>query len=232
MIKKDNNGSVFHCVEIYILVILVVMVLVGFIVAICNDVSIKNNISSLQDSIESKFDDKEDSGEEEFSDLVSDTSTVESSDTTSSVSDVSDTSLPDVSDVSSNVSSDFSNTIFDNSSDETREPLESSTSESTASDANTSEMLYTADEFKVIGVIRWNGWRWTWYTERILPGYDLKIPGRHNDTDGYVCDENDYICLASSTLKKGTIIDTSLGKQGKVYDAGCAKGTVDVYVNW
>lgn len=229
MIKKDNNGSVFHCVEMYILVILVVMVLVGFIVAINNDISIKNNISSLQDSIESNFTSTTENTEVESSDLVSETSTIESSDTTttseSSEGDESNTSSV-TSDESSSTSSEVSD---DTSSEETRETLESS---SVTSEVNTSEMLYTADEFKVIGVIRWNGWRWTWYTERILPGEGLKIPGRHNDADGYVCDENDYICLASTTLKKGTIIDTPLGKKGKVYDCGCAEGTVDVYVNW
>lgn len=91
---------------------------------------------------------------------------------------------------------------------------------------------YSASHFKRAGVIRWNGYRWTWYSQRVLPGGGLKIPGRHVDSHGYVCDKDDYICVASSTLKSGTVVDTPFGKKGKVYDSGCSKGTVDVYVNW
>ena len=92
--------------------------------------------------------------------------------------------------------------------------------------------LYSAGQFQNLGVINWNGYRWTWYSQRILPGYGLDIPGRYVDANGYVCDENDYICLASNDLPKGTIISTPFGKNGKVYDCGCPSGTVDVYVNW
>jgi hypothetical protein len=91
---------------------------------------------------------------------------------------------------------------------------------------------YSPTYFRRMGVIRWNGWRWTWYSQRVLPGGGLKIPGRHVDSNGYVCDANDYICLASSTLSKGTVVSTPFGKKGKIYDSGCARGTLDVYVNW
>lgn len=94
------------------------------------------------------------------------------------------------------------------------------------------EVLYSATKFMNIGVVYWNGWRWTWYSERVLPGGGLNIPGRHTDSNGYICDENDYICLSSSSLSKGTLIETPFGKSGKVYDTGCASGTIDVYVNW
>lgn len=95
-----------------------------------------------------------------------------------------------------------------------------------------SDALYSATQFKVLGVIRWNGWRWTYYSEKVLPGGGLNIPGRHNDSNGYVCDENNYICLSSSTLSNGTVIDTPFGKHGKVYDTGCAADVIDVYVSW
>lgn len=98
--------------------------------------------------------------------------------------------------------------------------------------SETSETLYSASKFMNMGVIYWNGWRWTWYSERVLPGGGLNIPGRHTDSNGYICDKNDYICLSSSSLRKGTVIETPLGKQGKVYDTGCASDTIDVYVNW
>lgn len=94
------------------------------------------------------------------------------------------------------------------------------------------DAIYSASAFKNMGVINWDGWRWTWYSESILPGGGLDIPGRYTDSEGWVRDENGYICLASSTLPFGTIIDTPFGSSGKIYDAGCAAGTIDVYTNW
>ena len=95
-----------------------------------------------------------------------------------------------------------------------------------------SSALYTPGQFQNLGVIYYGDYRWTWYSERVLPGGGLKIPGRHNDENGYICDGDGYICLASSILSKGTILNTPFGKQGKIYDSGCAVGTVDVYVSW
>ena len=92
--------------------------------------------------------------------------------------------------------------------------------------------LYSASYFMNMGVIHWNGWKWTWYSERVLPGGGLNIPGRHADSNGYICDGSDYICLSSSSLSKGTIVATPFGKSGKVYDTGCASDVIDVYVNW
>ena len=91
---------------------------------------------------------------------------------------------------------------------------------------------YSAKKFKRMGVIRWGGWKWTWYSQKVLPGGGLKIPGRHVDKNGYVCDKKNRIVLSSSTLKRGKVIKTPFGKKGKVYDTGCARGVVDVYVNW
>ena len=91
---------------------------------------------------------------------------------------------------------------------------------------------YTPYDFMSAGVIYWGNWRWTWYSQNVLPGGGLCIPGRHVDDMGYVCDENEYICLAATSLFKGTVVDTPFGKQGKVYDSGCAYGTIDTYVAW
>ena len=102
----------------------------------------------------------------------------------------------------------------------------------TSTYATSSSVLYSANKFKNIGVVYWNGWKWTWYSQRVLPGGGLRIPGRHVDNNGYVCDGNNYICLASSTLPYGTVINTPFGKQGKIYDTGCATDTIDVYVNF
>ena len=99
-------------------------------------------------------------------------------------------------------------------------------------DKNVVNGTYTAAEFKNLGVVRWGGWKWTWYSQRVLPGGGLDIPGRHVDSNGYVCDAEGYICLASSTLSKGTVVNTPFGKAGKIYDSGCAADTLDVYTDF
>lgn len=93
--------------------------------------------------------------------------------------------------------------------------------------------IYSAGYFRNTGRISWGGWSWTWYSERILPGYGLRIPGRHTDALGYVRDGNGFLCLASDVHRKGTILETPFGGHGCVYDCGCGNNyTIDVYVNW
>lgn len=82
-----------------------------------------------------------------------------------------------------------------------------------------------------IGVVYFNGHRETYYSQRVLPGGGLDIPGRHVASDGTIRDANGYICVASSDYPKGTIVETSLGT-GMVYDTGCASGTIDIYTDW
>lgn len=84
-----------------------------------------------------------------------------------------------------------------------------------------------------MGVKHFKGHRETWYSQKVLPGGGLKIPGRHVADDGTVRDGEGYIVVASdlSYLSRGSVVLTSLGP-GKVYDTGCAYGTIDIYVNW
>ena len=95
---------------------------------------------------------------------------------------------------------------------------------------------YTPTQFKRAGRIYWRGKSWTWYSQRVLPGRGLKIPGRHVDKNGFVCDKDNYICLASSIKykKQRKILPTPFGKFGKVYDTngGSNSNWRDVYVNW
>lgn len=91
---------------------------------------------------------------------------------------------------------------------------------------------YTAEQFRYMGIINWGGWKWTWYSQRVLPGGGLNIPGRHVDQNGYVCDAEGYIVLASGKLSKGTVVNTPFGKAGKVYDSGCAADILDVYTDF
>lgn len=83
-------------------------------------------------------------------------------------------------------------------------------------------------------MISWGGYNWTYYSELVLPGDGLNIPGRHTTEDGYVCDGDGYIMLAAdlSMLPRYSIVDTPFGREGKVYDTGCAYGVLDVYVRW
>lgn len=92
---------------------------------------------------------------------------------------------------------------------------------------------HTGRQFRRAGVYHWNNKKWTWYSQRILPGHGLKIPGRHVDSQGFVCDKWDYIVLGSSTKNRGKIVATPFGKFGKVYDAGYV-GTYwfDCYTNF
>lgn len=96
-----------------------------------------------------------------------------------------------------------------------------------------SPRLYEPFDFSWMGILYWSGYRWTYYSQRVLPGGGLNIPGRYIDGDGYVCDGNGFICLASDALPWGTVVDTPLGKPGCVYDNGTgAYDILDVYVDW
>ena len=83
------------------------------------------------------------------------------------------------------------------------------------------------------GAQYYNGHKETYYSQRVLPGTSLNIPGRHVADDGTVRDGSGYICVAADPgfLPKGSVLITSLGP-AKVYDSGCAYGVVDIYVNW
>lgn len=83
------------------------------------------------------------------------------------------------------------------------------------------------------GEVQYNGHRETYYSQQVLPGEGLNIPGRHVAEDGTVRDSDGYICVAAneSYLPYGSIVETSLGK-AKVYDSGCDYGTIDIYTNW
>lgn len=112
-------------------------------------------------------------------------------------------------------------------------PTEVLAPESTAdSNVDYSGAAYTPNDLYYNGRINYGNYQYTWYSERVLPGYGLAIEGRHTDADGFVCDGDGYICVAASSLSKGTIVDTPFGRQGKVYDSGCAWNVIDCYVNW
>lgn len=95
--------------------------------------------------------------------------------------------------------------------------------------APVSTKLYSLSQFMFNGVVNWNGMKFTYYSQSVLPGNGLNIPGRHVNADGYVADADGYIVLASSQ-PLGTVIDTPFGYQGKVYDRGTSGNHYDVYI--
>ena len=60
-----------------------------------------------------------------------------------------------------------------------------------------STKLYSIESFMFTGRVHWNNKQFTYYSERVLPGGGLRIPGRHTE-DGFVKDGDGYIVLASS----------------------------------
>ena len=83
------------------------------------------------------------------------------------------------------------------------------------------------------GAQYFDGHKEAYYSQHELPGNGLNIPGRHVADDGTVRDGEGYISVAANPayLSRGSVIMTSMGP-AKVYDTGCAYGTIDIYVNW
>lgn len=92
----------------------------------------------------------------------------------------------------------------------------------------------SGEEFKSAG--RYNDGKssYTWYSENVLPGGGLDIPGRHVNDEGYVVDGDGNICLASKNLPYGTVVEgIPFGDgTGVVYDYCPIPGNLDVYVSW
>ena len=71
----------------------------------------------------------------------------------------------------------------------------------------------------------------TFYSQKVLPWWWLKIPWRHVAEDGTVRDENWYICVAANYMPKWSEIMTTLWP-GKVYDTWDMKWKrIDIYVD-
>ena len=109
-------------------------------------------------------------------------------------------------------------------------PAPTTTVSKPVASTSTSPSLYTLRQFRFKGVIRWNGLKFTYYSQSVLPGNGLRIPGRHVNAGGYVADSNGYIVLAAKG-QRGKVINTPFGYKGKVYDycAACTLNWYDVY---
>jgi hypothetical protein len=72
----------------------------------------------------------------------------------------------------------------------------------------------------------------TFYSQKVLPWWALKIPWRHVAADGTIRDKDWYICVAANYIPKWSTIMTTLWP-GKVYDTWWMKWKwIDIYVNW
>lgn len=91
-----------------------------------------------------------------------------------------------------------------------------------------SSASYSLRDLQFRGVINWRGYKFTYYSQSVLPGGGLRIPGRHINANGYVADKDGYIVLANDS-PKGTVIATPFGAPGKVYDRGTYGNHYDVY---
>lgn len=91
---------------------------------------------------------------------------------------------------------------------------------------------YSCSRFKKLGRVRYGDYTYTWYSQRVLPGGGLNIPGRHLNEHGLVVDENEYVVIASDDLPHGVVVDTPVGIQGIVYDEGSGNGNLDIYCDW
>ncbi|MBO1803716.1 hypothetical protein [Leucobacter ruminantium] len=89
--------------------------------------------------------------------------------------------------------------------------------------------LYTLEEFMFSGVVNWGGYKFTYYSQQVLPGSGLDIPGRHVNEGGFVSDADGYLVLAGSA-PKGTVYETPFGAPGKIYDRGTTGNHLDVYI--
>ena len=103
---------------------------------------------------------------------------------------------------------------------------------SPASSGSTSAPTYSGGNVDLMsaGVVNWGGYRFTWYSQNVLPGGGLNIPGRHVNGSGFVCDGDGYI-VAATAFGRGTTGNSPWGAW-KSYDTGVSGNTVDLYTSW
>lgn len=88
----------------------------------------------------------------------------------------------------------------------------------------------TSGSFQSAGVIYDSNYRYTWYSSNSL--YHYRTNEWTAGSDGIYRDSDGYVVVASSTHGQGTVIEDTPFGAAKVYDSGCASGTLDVYTNY
>lgn len=85
-------------------------------------------------------------------------------------------------------------------------------------------------DLRSAGVVNWGGYTFTWYSQNVLPGGGLNIPGRHVNGAGFVCDGDGYI-VAATAMGRGATGNSPWG-EWKSYDTGVSGNVVDLFTNW
>lgn len=84
--------------------------------------------------------------------------------------------------------------------------------------------------FQADGVWYDENYRYTWYSSNAA--YHYRTPEWTAGSDGVYRDSEGYVVVASSDHAQGTVIEDTPFGPAKVYDTGCASGTLDVYTNY
>lgn len=95
---------------------------------------------------------------------------------------------------------------------------------------STSEPVYSENSFESDGVWSDGTYRYTWYSSNAA--YHYRTPEWTAGSDGIYRDAEGYVVVASSDHPQGTVIESTPFGAAKVYDTGCASGTLDVYTNF
>lgn len=92
------------------------------------------------------------------------------------------------------------------------------------------QQTYVGNSFRSDGVWYDENYRYTWYSSNVL--YHYRTPEWTAGSDGIYRDVDGYVVVASSDLPQGTVVEGTPFGSCKVYDSGCASGTLDVYTNF
>lgn len=92
------------------------------------------------------------------------------------------------------------------------------------------EPVYSGNNFESDGVWSDGTYRYTWYSSNAA--YHYRTPEWTAGSDGIYRDDEGYVVVASSDHPQGTVIENTPFGAAKVYDTGCASGTLDVYTNF
>ena len=92
------------------------------------------------------------------------------------------------------------------------------------------QQTYVGNGFQSDGVWQDENYRYTWYSSNAL--YHYRTPEWTAGSDGIYRDAEGYVVVASSDLPQGTVVEGTPFGACKVYDSGCASGTLDVYTNF
>lgn len=92
------------------------------------------------------------------------------------------------------------------------------------------QQTYVGNSFQSDGVWQDENYRYTWYSSNVL--YHYRTPEWTAGSDGIYRDAEGYVVVASSDLPQGTVVEGTPFGACKVYDSGCASGTLDVYTNF